>query len=304
MRQSLAVATAVFALAAASSPCVALQVTMSSPKAIFAQAEPIYVWVDYYNNTSEEMGVPSDFLFGFDVLRVRTRSGETVMRPMEQVKRPPPGENRIERIGAKEHLVFFANLLDHVNLTDAGDYDVQILAPNRAPEQYLDPKHPALPPSKLVRGPIESNRWQFTITAGSGEAFDLVVKPLREKTAGTFGLCESAGLILEKYSNSTYGPYAVMCEVERLLNESGQDAGSRYASAQALMDGLQSGQAAFDYLDIAIIRYAERLAKLGQKGTASKLLYGLQAQEHNEVAKLYITRFFRHRAEISDRLTP
>jgi len=95
-----------------------------------------------------------------------------------------------------------------------------------------------------------------------------------------------------------------MCEVERLLNESGQDAGSRYASAQGLMDGLRSGQAAFEYLDIAIIRYAERLASLRQNETASKLLHELQQHEHNEVAKLYIAQFFRHRAEISERLTP
>jgi ferritin-like metal-binding protein YciE len=297
MRQYLVAATALFALTAVSSPSVALQVTLTSPRASFVQGEPIYIWVDYYNNTEKEIGLPSEFLIGFDVLTVRNRSGEVVRQPREQVKRMPPGGNRIKRIGAKEHFVFFTNLLDHVNLTDADSYDVQIVVPNRAPEQYLDQKHPVLPPSQLVRGPIESNRWQFTVTLGSGDAFDLVARPLREKTAGTFALCQSAEQIVEKYPNSAYAPYAVMCEVERLLIDNGQDPVPRFASAKALVEGLRSGQAAFEYLDIAVIRYAERLAKLGQNDAAIKLVKELRRQEHNDAARLYIGQFLRHQEE-------
>ena len=293
MRQHLVVATALLGFMAASSPCMALQVTVSSPKSSFVQGEPVYLWVDYYNDTGDEIGLPSDYLFGFDVLKVRNRSGELVRQPGEQGKRLPPGGNRIKRIGAKEHLVFFANLLDHVNLIDADAYDVQIVAPNPAPERYLDPEHPLLPPSKLIRGPIESNRWEFTISPGSGEAYDLVAKPLREKTAGTFTLWESAAEIVEKYPDSAYGPYAVMYEVGQLLNVTGRDPGPRLASAQALMDGLRSGQAAFEYLDIAILQYAERLARIGHESEASKLLVDLQKQKHSDVTNLYIGQVLR-----------
>ena len=57
MRARLVVATTLLVVTAAWSPCDALQVTMSSPKASFVQGEPIYVWVDYYNETADEVGV-------------------------------------------------------------------------------------------------------------------------------------------------------------------------------------------------------------------------------------------------------
>jgi hypothetical protein len=267
---------------------------VSSPRSSFVQGQPIYVWVDYYNDTDKEIGLPGGYLFGFDVLRVRTRDGEAVVRAGVQVTRAPLGRsNQIQQIGPKDHFVFFGDLLDHVNLTDAREYDVQIVIANHSPESFLDPEHPALPASQLVRGPIQSNHWVFTIIPGSGEPFDLVSKPVREKTAGAFELCENAGTIVEKYPNSVYGPYAVMCEVDRLLYGEGQGPvplKNRLAAAQVLMDELRSGQAGFEYLDIAQIRYADRLIKLGQTEAASKLLREIQREERSDVGKLYVGR--------------
>jgi hypothetical protein len=54
----------------AQSPSAALEVTVSSPKTTFVQGEPIYVWVDYYNDTRTEIGLPKGRLFGFDVLLI------------------------------------------------------------------------------------------------------------------------------------------------------------------------------------------------------------------------------------------
>jgi len=296
-----AVAMVTVSAIAASSQSAALQVTVSSPKSSFVQGQPIYVWVDYYNDTDEEIGLPEGYLFGFDVLRVRTRDGEAVMRAGVQVTRAPLGKsNHVQQIGAKQHLVFFGNVLDHVNLTDARDYDIQIFIANHAPELFLDPEHPALPASKLVHGPIQSNHWLFTITPGSGEPFDLVAKSLREKTAGTFALCANARTIIEKYSNSVYGPYAVMCEIDDLLygEEQGQvPLKDRLATAQALVDGLRTDQAGFEYLDVALIRYAERLVKVGQSGAASKLLNELQRKESNATARLYIGNLLARKTE-------
>ena len=282
----IVITTAVF------SPTVALQVTISSPRSSFVEGEPVYVWVDYYNDTGEEVGLPNWCLFGFDVLKVRTRDGEMVLRAGQQVTRAPRGRsNEIQQVGPREHVVLFANLLDHVNLTEADSYDIQIVMSNQAPESLLDPENPALPASKLVHGPIQSNHWEFTITPGSGESFDLVAKPLREKTAGTFGLCQNATLIVEKYLSSPYGPYAVMCEVDRLLYGEGQGPvplKDRLPSAEALVKELRRVRPGFEYLDIALIRYAERLGRVGQIETASKLLSKLQREEHNEVGRLYI----------------
>jgi hypothetical protein len=264
---------------------------MSSPKSSFVQGEPIHLWVDYYNDTDDEIGLPSGWMFGFDVLTVRTQSGDPVRRPFEQVTRGPGGRNQIQRIGPKAHFVFYSNLLDSVNLTDADSYIVRIATPNHAPEYYLDKKHPLLPPSKLFRGPIESNEWEFTITPGSGEAFDLIAKRLKEKTAGSFELCQRASVIVEKYFSSAYGPYAVMCEVDRLLYGEGfgpLPLKDRLPLAQALIDELQSGQGRFEYLDVALIWYAERLNRVGQQTASSTLLREIQRGERSRVARLYI----------------
>ena len=264
---------------------------MSSPNSSFVQGEPIYVWVDYYNNTDDEIGLPSGWMFGFDVLNVRTGRGDPVRRPFEQVTRGPGGRNQIQRIGPREHFVFYSNLLESVNLTDADSYIVRISTPNFAPEYYLDKEHPLLPPSKLVRGPIESNEWEFTIIPGSGEAFDLIAKRLQEKRTGSFELCQRANLIVEKYPSSAYGPYAVMCEVDRLLYGEGfgpLPLKDRLPLAQALIDELQSGQGRFEYLDVALIRYAERLNKVGQQTASSTLLREIQRGERSRVARLYI----------------
>src|SRR5258706_5747094 len=111
IRDFLVAATALFALGTTSSPSIALELTMSSPSSSFVQGEPIYVWVDYYNNTDDEIGLPSEWMFGFDVLSVRTRTGEPVRRPGEQVTRGPGGRNQIQRIGPRAHFVFYSNLL-------------------------------------------------------------------------------------------------------------------------------------------------------------------------------------------------
>jgi hypothetical protein len=217
---------------------------------------------------------------------------------MEQVKRPPPRGNQIQQIGPREHFVFFANLLDHVNLTEPGSYDVQIVAQNRSPERYLDKAHPSLPPSKLVRGPVESNHWQFTIERGSGDAFELVNQPLREKTAGTFALCPNANLIVERYSDSPYGPYAVSCEIDRLLRTDPQGEepiANRLAAAQALMTGLRTTRPGFEYLDVAMIRYATRLAEVGEKESATNMLRELERGEQHDAGRLYVQRLLSTR---------
>jgi len=189
------------------------------------------------------------------------------------------------------HFVFYSNLLESVNLTDADSYIVRIATPNVAPEYYLDKERPLLPPSKLFHGPIKSNEWEFTITPGRGEAFDLIAKRLREKTADSFALCQRANLIVEKYPSSAYGPYAVMCEVHRMLYRDGfgpVPLNDRLPLAQALIDGLQSGHGKFEYLDVALIRYAEDLNRVGQQTASSRLLVELRRGERSNVARLYI----------------
>jgi len=284
----------------AHSQSAALQVVMSSPRSSFVQGEPVYVWVDYYNETATEIGLPKGYLFGFDVLKVQTRDGAVVSRAGVQADRAPlGGSNQVERVAPKEHVVFFANLLEHVNLTDAGDYVVQIFIPNHAPELFLDQKNPAMPASHLVHGPIQSNRWEFTIAPGNGEAFELVSKPLRDKTSGTFGLCQNAPTIVEKYPNSAYGPYAVMCELDRLLYGEGQGPEKlpdRLKSAEVLIDRLRR-QPGFEYLNIALLRYPERLTHVGQKQAAAKLLSELQQDERLDVARLYLLQLRSNKTE-------
>jgi len=300
MRAHLFVATALLVIAAASSPCKALQVTISSAKASFVQGEPIYVWVDYYNDKDEAIGLPAGWLFGFEVLTVRTQDGTVIRRPGIQLKRPPLGGNQIQRIGPRGHYVFFADLLEQVNLTEPGSYSVQIATPNHSPELFLDRDHPAIPASQLIRGPIESNRWQLTIAAGSGDAFDLIDRPLREKTAGTFALCPNARTIVEKYSDSVYGPYAALCQIDDLLYAEERGPVSlkdRLATAQALLDGLRGRQTRFEYLDIALIRYAERLVKLGQDDAASLLLNEVRRNESNVIARIYIANLRGQKSE-------
>jgi hypothetical protein len=291
-RLYFAIAAAIIALVVSTSPSSALQVTMSSAESSFVPGEPIFVWVDYFNDTDEVVGTPTANLFGFYVLSVRDQSGNPVVRPMEQISRGPLGRNTVQRIGAREHFVFFANLLDYVNLTEPGNYDVRIAAQNYAPERHLDKKHPMMSPAQLVRGPIESNRWRFTIEPGSGNAFELVNKPLREKTTGSFTLCRSATEIIEKYADSPYGPYAVMCEVDRLLHgEPHQDPlKDRLTSARTLITDLRRTHSRFAYLDIAMIRYAERLAEAGERETAANVLKELQHEGPQDLGQLYLKR--------------
>lgn len=196
----------------------------------------------------------------------------------------------MERIAPNGHLVILANLLDSFNLRDPGDYSAQISSANYKPERDLDKEHPVLPADKMLRGNIESNRWGFTITPGTGKAFELAAM---DKRWGLFGLQHNADKIAAEYSDSPYAPYAKLSQIEQLL--CGEGSGPRplpvrLADAQKRFAEFRTAYARSPFLEVASVRYADRLAAIGQHDAASAVLRELQGTRVDETAKRYIAQ--------------
>jgi len=156
-----------------------------------------------------------------------------------------------------------------------------------------------MPESRLVHGRIESNSWHFTITQGHGPEFDLISKPLRENKVGTYVLCEKSEAIIKGYPDSVYAPYAMTCEIDRLLSQDGgeQPVQQRRALADGLMRQLRRDHADFAYLDILELRYADRLQKIGDSAAASAVVNSLKQHEVSAQTKQYIARVWERLSE-------
>lgn len=277
----------VVAIAACSST-LAMQVTVSARASAYLQGEPVYVWVDYYNDSADEVGVADRYLFASDVVTIRDQSDAALNCAFESVPRRPFGLNKVTRIPAKAHLVILTNLLDAFNLRDPGNYSLQISTANYKPERDLDKQHPVVPPAKMLQGRIQSNRWTFTIAAASGNAFELAAM---DKKWGLFGLQHHAEQIVSEYPDSPYTPYARMSQIEKLLYSEGsgpKPLTERLAAAQALFAQFRRDYADSPLLEVASIRYADRLSAIGQSDAASAVLRALQEKQLDGPAKRYV----------------
>ncbi len=277
----------VVALATCSST-FAMQVNISASGTSYVQGEPIYVWVDYYNDSADEIGIADRYVFATNVVTIRDHKDQALKCAFESVPQRFVGGNQVQRIPAKGHLVMLTNLLDSFNIREPESYSVQISTANYKPERDLDKEHPVLSPAKMFQGRIESNRWGFTITPGSGKAFELAAM---DKRWGLYGLQHYAEQIAAEYPDSPYAPYARISQVEQLLNSDGSGPKpliERLDAAQRLFAQFRKDYSGSPLFEIASIRYADRLAAIGQNAAASAVLRELQETRLKEPAKQYV----------------